>query len=435
MRLKSLFKGFVLLGFLAFIGAAVALVVFGFESSPRITAVEKLSVQDMERAKTLIKMHDPRKLKEREVKRLNITERDLDIMIRYGLSRLPKAGNIRSRVHIGPNVAEIFFTFMFPAKPMGSYLNLSTTLSENTSEHIVQKMTIGRITLKGWMLQPVRSFFMILAKKTDVFPEMLLAAEAVKEIRFLNQELLLVYEWRSEVAEKIKEKGRKILIPEEDRERLLAYNEKLTRNTGAIKDKEASLVHLLGQLFDYSMERSKSTGDPVAENRAAIIALTLYVNQKPVSMLIGTKQGERIDQPKRKINVTLRGRHDLAQHFTVSAAIAAMADSELSNVLGIFKEIDDSRGGSGFSFVDLLADRAGVRFAEMSTGSPKQAAHVQRLMGKAMSESFLMPEIDGLPEGMTEKTFKSRYQDLDSAAFQNIKTEIERRIGACGLYR
>jgi hypothetical protein len=43
----------------------------------------------------------------------------------------------------------------------------------------------------------------------------------------------------------------------------------------------------------------------------------------------------------------------------LSAVIAATADSNLSALVGVFKEIEDSKGGTGFSFPDLAADKAG----------------------------------------------------------------------------
>ena len=45
----------------------------------------------------------------------------------------------------------------------------------------------------------------------------------------------------------------------------------------------------------------------------------------------------------------------------------------LSDVIGLYKEIEDSRGGSGFSFNDIAADRAGTRFGEKAVASEDSA--------------------------------------------------------------
>ena len=53
----------------------------------------------------------------------------------------------------------------------------------------------------------------------------------------------------------------------------------------------------------------------------------------------------------------------------MSAGIKLIADSGISFAAGEFKELLDAlSGGSGFSFADLAADRAGTHFAKMAVG-------------------------------------------------------------------
>jgi len=95
--------------------------------------------------------------------------------------------------------------------------------------------------------------------------------------------------------------------------------------------------------------------------------------------------------------------------------------------------VDDSRGGSGFSFADLLADRAGVSLAEAASGN--RAGAVQLYFSNGPRESGYMPGYKQLPEGLMELEFKSRFEDLDSASYALVNAEIERRIGACEVHR
>jgi len=71
-------------------------------------------------------------------------------------------------------------------------------------------------------------------------------------------------------------------------------------------------------------------------------------------------------------------------------------------LLGVFKEIDDSRSGSGFSFADLAADHAGVKLAEIAVGSSRQAKILQQRMSTVIRETEYMPRVDHLPEGIME---------------------------------
>ena len=55
----------------------------------------------------------------------------------------------------------------------------------------------------------------------------------------------------------------------------------------------------------------------------------------------------------------MRGRHDLAQHVGVSAALTALSGPRAAEAAGLLKELLDSgEGGSVFSFADLAADLA-----------------------------------------------------------------------------
>lgn len=173
-------------------------------------------------------------------------------------------------------------------------------------------------------------------------------------------------------------------------------------------------------------------GDATAENRAAIIALVFFVNGKGLTAVIPAARGW--PRPAAR-NVTLAGRHDFAQHYSISAAIIASAGSPLADAVGLYKEIDDSQGGSGFSFNDIAADRAGVRFGELATMNPAGAQKVQRAAAGRFSASEIFPEVKDLPEFMPEAEFKRRYGGIGGAEYRKMTAEIERRIAALAVFR
>ena len=110
------------------------------------------------------------------------------------------------------------------------------------------------------------------------------------------------------------------------------------------------------------------------------------------------------------------------------------ADSGAAEALGVFKEVDDSRGGSGFSFADLAADRAGIRFAELATLTPLDAKQHQKRVSQVKSETEFMPRVDNLPEGIMALKLKQEYGNLGSHSYLMINAEIDRRIAACWIY-
>ena len=71
--------------------------------------------------------------------------------------------------------------------------------------------------------------------------------------------------------------------------------------------------------------------------------------------------------------------------------------------------------------------------AEVAMG--KDAGALQAYMAGDLRESGYMPGFDKLPEGLMELEFKHRYENLDSATYALVDSEIARRIGGCTIHR
>jgi hypothetical protein len=244
--------------------------------------------------------------------------------------------------------------------------------------------------------------------------------------------LQIVYQWQSDLTERIQAAGRDQLLTPQDRERILAYYTEIAGQSASLQQGAVSLDRLLQPLFALAEHRSAEGSDPAAENRALLLALGVAISGKSIEHLIGATAGDAVPRPG-QMTLVLRGRDDLAKHFAISAALTAAGGSGLADNIGVFKEIDDSRGGSGFSFADLLADRAGVSLAEVALGD--QARALQHYMAVRAQEAGYMPGFGQLPEGLMELEFKSRYSDLDSASYALVTGEIERRLGQCDIHR
>jgi uncharacterized protein YfiM (DUF2279 family) len=182
-------------------------------------------------------------------------------------------------------------------------------------------------------------------------------------------------------------------------------------------------------LFQLTRERGPY-GDAAGENRAAILVLAFYVSGESLGRIVPELKSRRAPVQHQ---VLLGQRDDFAKHFMVSAAFAASAGSPLADALGLYKEIADSRGGSGFSFNDIAADRAGVRFGESAANSAS-AGKLQTKVGAGIVETDFMPDTADLPEYMAEAEFKRRFGGVNGAAYKRMMAEIERRVAALPLY-
>ena len=170
----------------------------------------------------------------------------------------------------------------------------------------------------------------------------------------------------------------------------------------------------------------------MVENRAAILVLTFYANGKGLAAIVPAAQ----NWPRPAAHtLTLNGRDDFPKHFLISAALAANAGGPLSDAVGLYKEVDDSRHGSGFSFNDIAADRAGTRFGEFAAGSKETAARLQQRLSAGVREPDMMPPTNDLPEFMPEAEFQRRFGGIGAPAYKQMMANIERRIAALQLYR
>jgi uncharacterized protein YfiM (DUF2279 family) len=223
-----------------------------------------------------------------------------------------------------------------------------------------------------------------------------------------------------------------VLSPE-DTARLKVYYEAIGPAVRPFSAR-ASVAELVRPLLQLAATRSAGgAAGPAAadENRLALIALAFYVNGKDPARLIPEAAGWQRPGWRR---ILLGGRGDLAQHFTISAAIAAAAGAPIAQVIGVYKEIDDARRGGGFSFSDLTADRAGTAFGEMATASPDSARRLQARIADALAEAHFMPPVDGLPPDLSDREFTRRYRGDNEPAFRAVLGEIDRRIAALTIH-
>ena len=201
---------------------------------------------------------------------------------------------------------------------------------------------------------------------------------------------------------------------------------------------DASLVAYLQLLFRQAHTRTAVyPEDPervIRENQAVLLALAQLLGGKNLQLLVNeVKRNEGIRPPK----VTLARRADLQQHFIYSAAIHLLGSQKISATVGEAKELLDSTGGgSGFSFVDLLADRAGIRFARIATGDVASAKALQEFfMAQDRVELDIFPSKARLPEGIPQALFEEKFKSVNSADYQQMVNEIDRRLNALPLYQ
>jgi hypothetical protein len=95
------------------------------------------------------------------------------------------------------------------------------------------------------------------------------------------------------------------------------------------------------------------------------------------------------------------------------------------------EKLDALTRGSGFSFCDLTAERAGVRFASVATGWESLAKAMQlRLQNSFAANDFFPPTAD-FPENLTVEEFRRNFGGVGSQRYRQELRKIEKRLDGC----
>lgn len=186
----------------------------------------------------------------------------------------------------------------------------------------------------------------------------------------------------------------------------------------------AEPVRTLSRLLRRTFAQRPSV-DPVSYNRAAFVALSLAVVGDQAEPLVrgGAELRRQCGFPR--ADVLLQGRADLAKHWTFSAALTSVLGPQAAGNLGEWKELKDGNpNGSGFSFVDLAADRAGVQTA-LKALAPVTAGVTRANLSEATDDYLLPKPILAAPEGLSSASFVDRFGGLNNRKYQEAIHHID----------
>jgi hypothetical protein len=198
-------------------------------------------------------------------------------------------------------------------------------------------------------------------------------------------------------------------------------------------------------LLDFYVQRGAAAAaddsiEPETAQRALLLALgvalddTNTLRNAPLTGRV-IRELEDESQRQRRLKVlgspALRGRPDLAKHFFVSAHVVALAGSQAARSAGLAKELADARGGSGFSFADMAANRAGMVFAHAVLG---RQVSLEELATSFRGSDYL-PEVSDLAEQLQSADFARAFGDASDPRFTAELRRIDERIRQLPAYQ
>jgi len=417
--------GLVRVVFLCFTISVLLLMVTAWlavDENARIPATESLTHLDIARATRILKGTFSEKHRPESSNVVSLTARDLAVASNYLLQRYAIGS---ASVELQKDEMNWSASIKLPKNHLGRFLNVTFRLDTIDQNPIVKELAIGHIVIPeefaGLILE-----FIINATSLANFHS--LVGEHIKAININDRILTITYDWDRNTIKNINA----LFSTGISEELLLIYHNQLVEITRQPNLKmPVSLSKLMEPMFKLAQYRSKNYS-PIQENTALAIVLGSYVDGRNIAHLFAGKP--QLVGPK-KYRIRLNSRIDTAQHFMTSAAIAVSSNSTLANVVGLYKELSDSKIGSGFSFADLAADRAGTRFGELMVRSIEDARAVQSIMVHNLKDSIYMPDISDLPEAMNEITFQKRFNGVNSPAYKRMMRKIEKRIADLELYQ
>jgi len=397
---------------------AMAAVWFALSDAPLVTGHIQLSHQDISRARNILRRNDPRRVPPGTHHVVELGAQDLNLAANYLLQQFAH-GNANLNLTMGLLHAQA--SLRIPRLPWRNIVNIDAVIETRKGQPEITGLQLGSLTIPGRLATEVVRRLLDRAYAGTDLDE---AEKRIKQLRLYPGLLQLTYQWHPVLLDQ----ARQTLFRSSDLEALREYHDQLVRLQTSGVGTQGLLVDLLQPLFSIAQARSAER-DPIEENTALLTILGAWAGRQDLSKLIP-------DSPHKpsSFRLKIQRRKDLAQHFLTSAALAARGDTALSDAVGLFKEISDTDHGSGFSFTDIAADRAGARFGEVATRSEMDARRVQQRLASGVEDDDIMPRAADLPEHMRSDVFKQRFGYVGSPEYQQVIDEINRRVSTCSLY-
>ena len=403
------------------------------EREPLIRDRRAVTSEEKRRLYSLLSRENPNRLKSGQTRTIALASADIDLLLAWGMS-VVLGERAKARVDLSPSdEATIAVTLGIPGS--SRYLNVVTGARVRVEDgrlHVGEPhLRVGHLALPGFArhaLAPVLTAVV----QADRRARPILAG--VQRLEIADGRITVTYGHMELpprlMASFIWGEG----SDEEMRAAVRAYVERLLEAAPRLPAGEARFGATFEVAFAWARARSAESS-PAQENRAALLALGILMGHRRLEQFFGPVVGDDSRRAAPFTRVTLRGRDDWTKHFAVSAALTVLSAEAPSDAVGLFKEELDASRGSGFSFGDLMADRAGTTFALLATRDDASARALQDRIGAGFRVDDYFPPAADLPENIRDAELTSRYGGVGGPLFRTWAAEVERRLWSCPAYR
>lgn len=411
---------------LLFISLPVVLVWQSLQSYPLVTTGAPAQLQNADEVNGLLSQLKRALQDKREPHEFVLSEPQLESLVGFVQRAVP---NVKGAVAVEEQGAQLQLTMSLPSFLTGQYLNVQVGLLPD-KQLALSDLKVGNLSIPGnWLVG-------LAAWSVNHYTDSEIGSHAVEHITAVSmdeQEIYVLVAPVYDIIEELKLVMDSIEYEPTQEEQLTAYYMALlSTHALSLSPQPQSLLSYL-QVMIAKVPSSLNEQEQQLHYRAIVYALATYAGDHRVGALVGDVQPHQDRIAKPAAPITLVNRDDLAKHFIISAALQMMSEQGITLAIGEFKELmDRARGRTGYSFVDLAADMAGIEFGKAA--SEGSAALFYQVVKGAPDETYIMPDIYQLPEGLSKAQFNRIYGSVDSDAYLEQVADIRRRIAQVPLY-
>lgn len=398
------------------------LLILVLQGNPSVADNPPLDQARIREIQQLLIDHDPRRLLASEFQEVRLSETELNALTTYVKNTNPVLSSVNVHTDLVEDGARLSVSIPLQGFGLLRWLNLAFHLRRVDDSLDLVGLDAGNLAIPQTLLAPLGQ---ALTRELGEDRNYQLVSAFFESLHFQSitpAQVVILLDWQEGNLQQLEDQARRVFVSSREAERLVETHNRLVTSLAELPERVGTvrLNELFRPLFLYAGLNSAGGADPVAENRAVFIVLTAYLTDLELDQLIG---GEISIADPRQVKVVIESREDLARHVVSSAAIATSAGAAMAEVLTIYKEVSDSRYGTGFSFTDIAANQAGTMLGLLASRSATDAARFQELMKDSLSESDYLPEV-GTYDGMTEAEFIEQYGSRDSEAYRQRLAEI-----------
>jgi uncharacterized protein YpmS len=412
------------------VSTPVIILVIALQSEAKVPVAAPLSDVEISEIESLLLENAPPSTYAVSQQKISLNQAQMNLLLRYVLSTLNLKGHWAVQLTLAENTVNTQASIRFDLAGIPAFLNIDGQLSGDGHTLQLTKLSLGGLSMPNMFVDLLidRVESRINSSSVDLTDINSLIGN-VESLVVAPHQIHVALKWDPALMSKLGDQTQQLFVSDEDRMRVAHYYQLIADIITAtpLDIRAISLNSLLTPLFTEAQAKTNSGSDAVAENRAVLQALAIYVNEGEIKRFVGNERASSVTDAK-AIEVRLLRRQDLAQHLASVASITASAGADVAAMLSTTKEAYDARYRSGFSFSDLTANTVGVNLASIATKDSDTAKRLQARFIEVKDESEYMPTVGNNRDGISELDFAKLYQDRNSEQYLERMNQINELV-------